>query len=102
MDHNQVLGFSTTKKKWGGVLGFMVSHMLVTNVVPLGCGKEDPHHSCRRSMLYVENKMSIKPMIIYSTIVFLDDLLIMKEFNHQAWNLISENDGLSKFCEVQQ
>jgi hypothetical protein len=53
-------------------------------------------------MLYVENKMSIKPMIIYSTIVFLDDLLIMKEFNHQAWNPISENDVLSKFCVVQQ
>jgi hypothetical protein len=47
-------------------------------------------------------KMSIKPMIIHSTIVLLDDLLIMKEFNHQAWNLISENDVLSKFCEVQQ
>ncbi len=80
----------------------MVSHMLVTNVFPLACGKEEPHHSCTRSMLYVENKMSIKPMIIYSTIVFLDDLLIMKEFNHQAWNPISENDVLSKFCVVQQ
>jgi hypothetical protein len=48
MDHNQVLGFSQKKK---GVLGFMVSHMLVTNVVPLACGKEESHHSCTRSML---------------------------------------------------
>jgi hypothetical protein len=66
------------------------------------CEKEEPHHSCRRSTLYVENKMSIKSMIIYSTIVFLDDLLIMKEFNHQVWNLTSENDVLSKFCEAPQ
>lgn len=46
-----IIKFQGLAKKKKGVLGFMVSHMLVTNVGPLACGKDESHHSCTRSML---------------------------------------------------